>query len=310
MRPGKWLEISLVVDEEQAEAVAEVLARFIPQGVAIESTAVTAQEDDSAGRALGPWRVRGYLPAEAGLEDRRQRLEEALWYLGRIRPLPPPQYRWVKDEDWAEAWKEHYRPIPIGRRLLIVPAWLDHTEEGRISLRIEPGMAFGTGTHPTTQLCLEWIEAFFERPSPSHEVSAIDLGCGTAILAIAALKLGAWRALGVDIDPLALEAARQNALLNGVSERLELVQGSLEDIRQGSLGLRQAPLLLANILAPVLVRFFNEGLADLLAEGGYLVLSGILEEQADEVAQVAQRHGLSQVGRTQKGDWVALCYTK
>jgi len=120
-----WLEVSLLVDGELAEAVAEVLARFIPDGVVIESTAVTANLDDSEGHAVGPLRVFGYIPMDENLEETRRRLQESLWYLGRIRPLPEPQFKPIQKANWAEAWKEHYQPIAIGRRLMIVPAWLE-----------------------------------------------------------------------------------------------------------------------------------------------------------------------------------------
>ncbi len=311
MAEASWVEVSLIVDGELAEATAEVLARFAPDGVVIESTAVTAEADDSEGRAVGPLRVSGYLPADERLEETRQRLQEALWYLGRIRPLPEAQFRPIQRTNWAEAWKEHYRPISIGRRLMIVPAWLEVETQERLPIRIDPGMAFGTGTHPTTQLCLELIEEILQ-PDYVREQDrdVIDVGCGTAILSIAALKLGARRALGVDIDPDAIQAARENAQTNGVAERLELGQGSLAEIRAGKFSLRRAPLVLANILAPVLRRLLDEGLETILAPGGYLILSGILEEQAGEVLAAAQRHPLRLAEQRQSGDWVALCLQK
>jgi ribosomal protein L11 methyltransferase len=308
-----WLEISLTVDGELAEPVAEVLARFVADGVVIESTAVTAEPDDSEGHAVGPLRVFGYLPMDGQIEETRRRLEEALWYLGRIRPLPEAQYRPIQQIDWTEAWKEHYHPIPIGKRLMIVPAWLEPPSKERIPIRIDPGMAFGTGTHPTTQLCLEAVEAAAGRDfgqigaSPGQSLDeVIDLGCGTAILAIAALKLGARGALGVDIDEEAIRAARENARTNAESERLELGVGSLAEIRAGQFSIRKAHLVLANILAPVLRRLLDEGLGELLTEGGCLVLSGILEEQEKDVQAAVERNGLQVIERRQSGDWVAL----
>lgn len=315
-----WLEVSLVVEGELAEAVAEVLGRFVSGGVAIESTAVRADAEDED-QAAGPWRVCGYLPLDGEAQANRRRLEEALWHLGRIRPLPEPQFRTVAPVDWAEAWKEHFHPLPVGRHLLILPAWLEQGRPGRTPLRIEPGMAFGTGAHPTTQLCLEWMDGLLdgtrrapgggggqapERPFPAE---AIDVGCGSGILALAALRLGAARALGVDIDEQALRAARRNAELNGLAGRLELGLGSVAEIRAGAFSLRQAPLVLANILAPVLVRLFAEGLAGLLAPGGLLVLSGILEDQAEEVIAAASAHGLRLRGRSAMGDWRALGFS-
>lgn len=305
-----------MVDGELAEAVADVVARYVPAGVVIESTAVTAGPEDEGGRAVGPLRVCGYLPVDASLEENRRKIEEALWYLGRIRPLPMATFTPVKEEDWAKAWKQHFRPVAIGRRLVIVPAWLDSPEESRIPVRIDPGMAFGTGTHPTTQLCLEWIEAAIDRGLPVEASgdsrpgvrSIIDVGCGSGILAIAALKLGLERALGVDLDPQALAAARDNAVANQVEAQLELGLGSVVEIRKGRFSIRQAGLVVANILASVIVRLLGEGLGELLLPGGWLVASGILEEQAAEVVAAAEAQRLSLVDRRQQGDWVALVF--
>ncbi len=193
---------------------------------------------------------------------------------------------------------------------MIVPAWLETPNPERIPIRIDPGMAFGTGTHPTTQLCLELIETFLDETSARLAAwNVIDIGCGTAILAIAALQLGAAHALGVDIDADAIRAARENAAANGVQDRLELGLGSLAEVLQGNYSIKQAPLVLANILAPVLARLLDEGLGDLLTAGGRLVLSGILAEQAQDVEIAAIRNGLQLAARRQSGDWVALSFT-
>lgn len=307
MTQQSWLEISLTVDGEMAESVADALARYIPDGVVIESTAVSANMDDSEGHAIGPLRVFGFIPVDDRLEETRRRVEEALWYLGRIRPLPPAQFRTIQQTNWAEAWKVHYQPIAIGQRLMIVPAWLESPSQDRIAVRIDPGMAFGTGTHPTTQLCLELTEKILAGPQDVVAATdVIDLGCGTAILAIAALKLGARSALGVDIDPEAVQAAEENARTNGITSGLELATGSLADIRAGRFGLRRARLVLANILAPVLERLLDEGLAGLIAPDGSLVLSGILAEQSAAVESAARRVGLRLAEKRQTGDWVAL----
>jgi len=301
-----WVEVSLTVDGELAEAVAEVLARYVPGGVVIESTRVDVSTEDE-GRVVGPLRVCGYLPVDERLEATRQQILEGLWHLGFIRPLPEAQFRPVETLDWAEAWKQHYRPIPIGSRLLIVPAWMQPETERRIPILLEPGMAFGTGAHPTTQLSLQFLE---ELPLEGQPV--IDIGCGSGILSIAALKLGAAHALGVDVEADAIPAARQNAARNGVAERLRLGVGSVAAVRRGDFGLRQAPIVLANIIAPVLARLLDDGLAALVSPGGVLILSGILEVQMDgreghvSMLDALQRHGLRITARKQAGDWVAL----
>ena len=309
MSEASWLEVSLIVDGEMAEAVAEVMARFIPDGLVIESTAVVAGPDGAEGRAVGPLRVSAYLPVNEELEETRRRLEEALWYLGRIRPLPVPQFSPIEQVDWTAAWKQHYRPIPIGKKLMIVPAWLEPPLKDRIPIFIDPGMAFGTGAHPSTQLCLELLEDVLETLRVLNNIEVIDIGCGSGILSIAALKLGVKHALGVDIDEDALRAAFENAEKNGVAERLELGVGSAAEIRAGVFSVRQAGVVLANILAPVIIRLLDEGLDELLERGGSLVLAGILDEQSAGVEAVLEKRGIRLVERRQQGDWVALWAT-
>lgn len=301
MEEGTWLEVSLIVDGELAEAVAEVLSRYAYNGVAIESTGVTANADDSEGREVGPLRVSAYLPMDERVEETRRQVEEALWYLGRIRPLPPAQFKPIQETNWAEAWKKHYHPIAIGKKLMIVPAWLESPAPERVPIRIDPGMAFGTGTHPTTQLCLELVENYTVPGQP-----VLDIGCGSGILSVAALKLGASQALAVDIDPVTLTPARENAANNQVGDRMQVELGSVSEVLSGQFGLRQAPLVLANILAPVLIRLFEDGLGDLVSPGGRLVLSGILDVQAEEVLKAAGHAGYHLANRLQIMDWVAL----
>ena len=305
MQGDTWLEASLIVNGELAEAVTEVLARYAPNGVVIESTGVTAGPDDSEGRAIGPLRVSAYLPMDGQIEATRHKLEEALWYLGRIQPLPPVQFRPIQETNWAESWKQHYRPIALGQKLVIVPAWLESPQPERIAIRIDPGMAFGTGTHPTTQLCLELIENFYQQNTVPDD-NVIDIGCGSGILSIAALKLGARQALGVDIDLDAVNAARENAELNHVSEQFSIGLGSVNEVRIGEYSIQRSGLVLANILAPVLVQLLDNRLGDLVLPGGWLILSGILKDQAPKVEEALQRHGLNLHSRQFIDDWVAL----
>jgi ribosomal protein L11 methyltransferase len=210
-----WLEVSLTVNGELAEAVADVLARFAPNGVTTEQS-VDFLSDEDEGTPIGPITVRAYLPADEKLEETRNKVEEGLGYLGMIQPLPAAIFKPVLDQNWMEAWKEHYKPIPIGKTLIIVPAWLDSPDARRIPIKIDPGMAFGTGTHPSTQLCLELIEAAMGRldKAAREKLEMIDVGCGSGILSIGALKLGAAFALGVDIDEASVKASRENADAN------------------------------------------------------------------------------------------------
>ena len=301
MAEAKWLEVSLVVDGELAEAVAEVLDRFTSGGVVVES-GVKFRNDEDEGVADGlPVRVFGYLINDEHIEENRHRVEEALWHLHTIRELPQPQFKPIMDENWMAAWKEHYHPIPIGKKLLVLPAWIKQEDTSRIAVKIDPSMAFGTGTHPSTQLCLELVEEYTHPKAP-----VIDVGCGSGILSIAALKLGASHALGVDIDAASVKATQENSENNGVWGQVEVGQGSVAEILAGQFSLKQAPVVLANILAPVIIRLFNAGMAKLVAPGGVIILAGILAEQADNVLASASEHGLTYVERRQSGDWVAL----
>jgi ribosomal protein L11 methyltransferase len=298
----RWLEVSLVVDGELAEAVAEVLDRFASNGVVVESN-VKSLSDEDEGTPEGPVKVYGYLCVDEHLEENRTRLEEALWHLGQIQELPKAEFKFIEDEDWMAAWKKHYHPIEVGEKLLIVPAWLKPRNPKRIAVKIDPSMAFGTGTHPSTQLCLELLETYVRPDQP-----VIDVGCGSGILSIAALKLGASHALGVDIDNAAIKSTHDNARANGVEAAIETGLGSVEEILKSNFSIQQAPLVLANILAPVIIRLFKAGLADLMTPDGAIVLAGILDTQAEGVSAVAVENGLKFVEQRQMGDWVALVF--
>src|SRR5215208_1781737 len=301
-----WLEVSLTVNGELAEAVADVLARFAFSGVMMEQ-GVKYVDDEDAGTPTGPITVRAYLEIDDRIEETRQKLEESLYYLGRIQPLPPASYQQIADQNWMEAWKQHYKPILIGERLLILPAWMDSPDPTRIAIKIDPGMAFGTGTHPTTQLCLGLMEKEIVVRHPSL---VIDVGCGSGILSIAALKLGVGSALGVDIDAGSIENARENADTNSIGEALILGIGSVNEILDEKFPFRKAPLVVANILAPVIIRLLDAGLAELMDEDGALLLSGILQDQAQNVIEAAQSKGLRLDERKQLGDWVALAMSR
>jgi ribosomal protein L11 methyltransferase len=293
-----WLEVSLTVSGEAAEAVADVLGRYAPEGVAIESTQIVASPDDE-GHAVGPLRVRAYLTADDQLDSTRAQLEEALWHLGQLLPLPHPHYQPVAAADWSESWKANFRPIRVGRHLRIIPAWLDpHLEPDEVPIRLDPGLAFGTGTHPTTQLCLAAIERHLKPGEPM-----LDLGAGSGILAIAAAKLGADPIRALDIDAEAVRVARENAAANGVADRVRVEQGSLAEVLAVAYS---APLVVVNILARVIAKLLTEGLAQTVAPGGLLIASGILDSQAYEVRAGLQTHGLKLVAQEHIEDWVAL----
>jgi ribosomal protein L11 methyltransferase len=301
---AKWLEVSLTVDGELAEAVAEVLDRFASGGVVVESNVKYRNVEDE-GTPYGPVKVFGFLTVDETLEEKRHKLEEALWYLNAIRELPQAVYREIADQNWMTAWKEHYRPIEIGKKLLILPAWIEQKDMTRVAVKIDPSMAFGTGTHPSTQLCLELIEEHVQSGK-----AVIDIGCGSGILTIAALKLGASQALAVDIDAESVKETLKACKFNQVGEQVETGQGSVEEIMRGDFGMKQAPLVLANILAPVLIKLFDDGMAETVTPRGAILLAGILAEQGAKVRAAAESKGLTFVEERHSGDWVALVMKK
>jgi ribosomal protein L11 methyltransferase len=295
-----WLEVALRVDGEAAEAAAELLQRYGYQGVALEQEGIEPDKLDDDEVPPAQWLIlRAYVPLDAHVEERKAKLEAALGYMSLLYPMPTPAYRVVAESDWAEAWKAHYHPVRIGRRLLIRPLWIEVTPQSDdLVIALDPGMAFGTGTHPTTHLCLEALEDLVQ---PGAYI--LDLGCGSGILGIGALKLGATAVLGVDIDPIAVEVTRENAAQNGVGEAFTVAEGSLEMLLDTG---GQFDLVVANILAKVIIAMCAQGLGRLVRPGGHAIFSGIIDVQADDVEVALRLTGLTPYHRRQMGDWVVI----
>jgi ribosomal protein L11 methyltransferase len=282
-----WLEVSVKVDNESGEAVAEVLSRYAHQGVAIEA----GPEGWEAGSVI----VRAYLPTGDHIWCTKQRIKEALGHLNQIRRVPPPSFRTVAEADWAELWKERLTVLHIGQRIVIQPSWkLYESHPDEIVIKLDPGMAFGTGLHPTTQLCLSALE---DMVSPG--MSVLDLGAGSGILAIAASKLQAANVLAVDNDPVAVKTAQENIQANDVSNVTTLL-GSLVDLTE------DYDLVVVNILSQVIINMLNDGLAARIRPQGKLVASGVIAEQAEDVIAAMEQQALTLVAQRRKEDWVSL----
>jgi len=295
-----WIEIKLSVDGESAEAIADVLQRFGHQGVSIEPEGIEPDRWDE-GELPPPQRLtlRAYIPDDDQAEAAKLHLETALGHLQLLYPMPTPVYTRVAESDWAEAWKAHYHPLRIGRDLLIRPLWVEvETKPSDIELALDPGMAFGTGTHPSTQMCLIALE---EQLRPGMRV--LDLGCGSGILAIAAAKLGATHVLALDIDATAVEATLANATQNGVADKITVQRGSLRELLRSP---QRFDLMVVNILAKVIIEMCKDGLGQVVAPGGIGIFSGIIDTQAEEVATALQQAGLTPFARQQQGDWIAI----
>ena len=229
-----------------------------------------------------------YLPDDEDGRLRAAVLEAALTDAGRTFVR-----RDVHSGDWENGWREYYQPMEIGKRLVVVPEWLEAPEDGRIPLRLDPGLIFGTGSHPTTRMCLEALEDL----APGAK-NVLDLGCGSAILAIASLLLGAERATGVDVDPLAPDVARSNAALNSIGpDRFEAVCGDAADFKSGDYD-----LVLANIVADVILSILPSVPA-MLAPGGRFICSGIIEGREDEIVGSAAANSLAVLGHLTEEGW-------
>ncbi len=302
----QWLEIRVVCDNETAEAVCEVLSRYIPDGVATETD---VKYDDAEENLLETGEIKcfGYLLYNENIDETIKKIEEALWYLNMIRPIPAPTYKMILDQNWMESWRKYYQPIIIGQKLLILPSWLEqpHEYKNRINIKIDPSMAFGTGTHPTTQMCMGLLEEYCQ-----PDIDVIDVGCGSGILSVTAVKLGAKKVLGVDLDNASVVAAKNNAELNDVSNQIEIGLGSVKEINHGSFSIKNAEVVIANILAPIIVRLFGDELSHLVKDNGYLILSGILDLQSEEVERKATEEGFTFVKKVMINDWVGLVFQK
>jgi ribosomal protein L11 methyltransferase len=249
--------------------------------------------------------VRGYVTAidSAGSERAIAEVRTALGHLQAfgLRSIGELETRIVHEEDWAEAWKQHFPVLHVGRRLVIRPTWREHTSRpDEVVIALDPGMAFGTGLHPTTRLCLAGIEAWAD-DGLVEGTEVLDVGTGSGILAIAAGLLGARCVLAVDTDPLSVEICARNATLNGLE--------GVIDVRRGSLPLAEPAtfdLVLANLIAGLLIDIADQLVAVLRPATGRLLASGIFHERESEVRSAFESTGLRIIGERREGDWLAL----
>lgn len=301
----RWREVNVVVDGEAVDAVSEVLRRWAPNGVAIIPSVAPGEKDEGVVEVDGPVRVVAYLAEQPGIDETMRAAEEALGHLDAIWPIHAIEYRSIDDSDYADAWKAHYHTFRVGRRFVVKPEWEDFTSEpDDVIIELDPGVAFGTGHHPTTQMCLRALEE-------AHVAGAnvLDLGTGSGILAIGAAKLGAAHVLALDIDSLAVSAARKNVAANGLSDRIRVEEGSLplDAAVAGSYAGHRFDVVIANIIARVIVDLADH-LADALAPNGTLIASGIIDERADEALARFATCGLRST-ILREGDWVTLIAT-
>ncbi len=300
----EWLEITVSTQPRRIDRVCEILEEAGADGLVIEDEAQYEEfleenkkywdyvDEEFAESIKGLCRVKFYT---ANDEDGKLLLET-------VRTLLPEEQitdAVVRDEDWENNWKAYYKPIPIGERLLVVPEWEEVPEEGRVVLKLDPGLIFGTGSHATTQMCLKTIEKL-----PLEGKAVLDLGCGSGILAIAALLCGAESAVGCDIDPKAPDVVRENAALNGIGEELQVYAGDcLGDTKlKETLGAQKYAAVFANIVADVILALAPQA-GRYLVPGGVFLTSGIIDGRQDEVEAALKKAGFAVEEHLQQDNW-------
>ena len=301
----EWTDVVVLLPAQRADDAVELVSSLSAGGVYVEDyTDLEEQvnaiahidliEQDLLDKPRDEVKIHTYLSPEENVAAFIETLRGALLAAG----LPGNvSISGVKQEDWETSWKQYYHPIEIGRRLAVSPSW-EAYQSGRVTLRLDPGMAFGTGTHETTFLCLEVLE---ERVRGGEQV--LDIGTGSGILGVAALLLGAGQALGIDIDPMAVRTATENAERNGVQERFSAKAGDLAGCADGPYN-----MITANIVAAAICRLAPD-IPALLASGGIFIASGIIDEREEEVSAALQNAGLHLSEVRRKNGWVAMICT-
>ena len=304
-----WTEIAVTVDTKDIDTAGDIANMVVPYGIFIEDYSALEEEtmqiahiDLIEESLLEKDRTKGIIHVYINPEENP--LESTSFIAQRLNALGIKHEITISDckvEDWQNNWKQYFHPMPIGKKLLIRPVWEDNYDAGdRKVLDIEPGLAFGSGSHPTTQLCLETLENYITPDS-----TVLDIGCGSGILSIAALLLGARSAFGVDIDSLAVKTAKANALQNGFGDdKFTVVQGNLSDKVNGKFN-----VVVANIVADIIMEF-NKTVGGFLTDDGVYITGGIIESREDEVLFSFAQNGFEVTDRFENNGWLVFVLKK
>lgn len=303
---GTWIEVRVITKSEALEPISGIFYSLDCKGVAIEDP------EDILGREQGPltWDfadinvlehkgkvavVKAYFAEEDNIEDVlayvNERLEE-LKEMGLDLGEAKVEHEKMHEEDWANTWKQYYKPSKVGEKIVVKPIWEEYeAKENELVVDLDPGMAFGTGTHETTRMCIQALERYVK-----EESIVFDVGCGSGILAIAAAKLGAKLAVGVDLDPVAVESSIENVGYNNLSN-IEILHGNLVEVIDG-----KADIVVANILAEIIC-ILTDDVKRVLKDGGIFITSGIIHDRVDMVCEKLEATGFEVIEKNRDGEW-------
>ena len=296
----KWLELSVSTPPEFVEPLSHIFYRYGHGGVALEQEGGFNPDEGEMPSETAWVTLKTYLPINESTDERRNRIDVGVRLVAHVGPVTELVARTVDEDEWQNSWKEHFHALRVGRRLVVKPTWREYEPEAAdVVIVLDPGMAFGTGHHPTTRSCLEVLERLVEPGA-----SVLDFGCGSGILSIAASKLGASSVLGVEADSSAVRVAKQNARENGVEHNVRVVEGTLPrpEARAG-----EFDVAVANISAKVVSEAAGE-LVRVVRPGGYVIASGIIADNRAVVERAMADAGATPAEDVVDGDWVTLVY--
>jgi len=294
-----WLELTVHADREAVDSISAIFSDYVFGGVVIEDPIIPDPGGDGYAVDLTmPVTIRGYLPVDDRAGDTCAALRTALDHLSLLRPVGPLTIRQINEDDWANAWKEHIHVLHLGQHIVIVPTWREYTPRpDDVVIHLDPGAAFGTGLHPTTQLCIEALEVIV-RPG----MRILDVGTGSGILSLVAGHLGARQVVALDTDPVAVAAAQENIRRNTMTDRIVLYEGTLP---HPSVPPAAFDVVVANITAKALCSLAPHMVAALRPRGT-LIASGVISDQAEEVIRTMQAAGLCDLQSISRDDWLMI----
>jgi ribosomal protein L11 methyltransferase len=311
----KWLEIAIKTTQEASDAISEMLTSLGAGGVAIEEPDNTIAEISSPGllnctdnKFLDGLQkdvvIKAYFPDEGKRDELIKHIKNKIEFISNFLSAGEGYIgcNEVNDEDWSTSWKKYYKAIRLSDRIIIKPSWETYSAgKKEVVIEIDPGMAFGTGTHDTTQMCAKLLEKYVR-----EDCKVIDLGCGTGILSIIAAKLGAGSVTAVDVDKIAVKVSKENCALNSVQDKINIIHGTIRDLPLNESGVK-ADIIIANIITDVILDL-AEDIPRYLVQGGYFIVSGIIRERKQEIIKKYQDYGFILDSSLDIGEWVAVVF--